>query len=104
MSTETMKSSPSTAVSSAAASGVEISGLPAIVTSALTWPSPSVAISSLRQATGSSPKTSARSLTRLVQRPMRTPLPTGPRPAELRCPSAARANIAPPSRSRLPVR
>ena len=50
-----MKSSASTAVSSAAASGVETSGLPAIVTSARTWPSPGVAISSVRQATGSSP-------------------------------------------------
>ena len=32
------------------------------------------------------------------------PLPTGPVPAELRWPTAASGNIAPPSRSRLPVR
>ena len=53
-----MKSSSSTAASSAAESGVETSGLPAIVTRARTWPSPGVVISSARPATGSSPNDS----------------------------------------------
>ncbi len=99
-----MKSSVSTASTSAVESGVETSGLPAIVISARTWPSPGVEISSARQTTGSSPKTSGRPLTRLAQRPTVNPLPTGPRPAAFRCPAAASGNIAPPSRSRLPVR
>ena len=99
-----MKSSVSTAASSAAASGVETQGLPATVTSARTWPSPGVVISSARPTTGSSPNTSGRPPTRLAQRPIRTPRPTGPEPEELRWPTAASGNIAPPSRSRLPVR
>ncbi len=99
-----MKSSVSTAASSAAASGVETHGFPATVTSARTWPSPGVVISSARPTTGSSPNTSARPLTRLVQRPICTPRPTGPDPDEFRCPAGASGNIAPPSRSRLPVR
>ena len=61
-----------------AESGVETSGLPAIVTSARTRPSPGVEISSASPTTGSSPKTSGRPLTRLAQRPMRKPLPEPP--------------------------
>ena len=79
-------------------------GLPATVTSARTWPSPGVSISSASVTTGSSPKTSGRPRTRLCQRPKRTPAPVpGVPDACSRCPPAGVVNIAPPSRSRLPV-
>ena len=103
MSTASMNSSPSTARSSRPLFGVDTTGLPAIVISARTWPSPGVSISSARQATGSSPNASSSPRTRLCQRPSRTPRPWPGVPVELRWPAAASVNIAPPSRSRLPV-
>ena len=99
-----MKSSPSTARVRRSEFGVETSGLPAIVTSARIWPSPGVSISSASAATGSSPYDSGRPRTRLAQRPKRRPLPLPPAPDEFFWPAAARVNMAPPSRSRLPVR
>ena len=62
-----------------------------------------MSISSARQATGSSPYVSASPRTRLCQRPKRTPLPLPPAPEEFFWAAAARGNMAPPSRSRLPV-
>ena len=70
-STLTMKSSPANAPSSRSPFGADSTGLPAIVMSARTWPSPGVSISSARVATGSSPLTSGRPRTRLCHRPVR---------------------------------
>ena len=98
-----MKSSDSSARSRRSDCGVETTGLPATVTSARTCPSPGVSISSARHTTGSSPNASGRPRTRLFQRPSFTPLPTPGLPEVFRCAPAARVNIAPPSRSRLPV-
>ena len=98
-----MKSSEPSAAWSRSLLGVETTGLPAIVISARTWPSPGVSISSARQATGSSPNTSARPRTRLANRPIRAPRPRPGVPAALEWPAAPSGNIAPPARSRLPV-
>ena len=98
-----MKSRPSRARSSRAPSGVDSTGLPALVISARTWPSPGVSISSASTPTGSSPNTSGAPRTRECQRPVRKPLPRPPGPCVLDAPAAARGNIAPPTRSRLPV-
>ena len=98
-----MKSRPSIARSSRPLFGVETTGLPAMQTSARTWPSPGVSISSASAATGSSPKCSGSPRTRLAQRPWRMPRPDPPGPDEFFWPAAARVNIAPPSRSRFPV-
>ena len=82
---------------------METSGLPALVTSARIRPSPGVSISSARHETGSSPSASGSPRTRLCQRPVLKPLPVPGSPEVLRAPAAALVNIAPPSRSRLPV-
>jgi hypothetical protein len=108
MSTDTMKSSDASARSSRPASGVERTGFPATVMSARMRPSPGVSISSASVATGNSPNTSGRLRTRLCRRPKRTPRPTpGVAPGlvgpVLAPPAAGSANIAPPSRSRLPA-
>ncbi|MNF98179.1 hypothetical protein D3C84_810330 [compost metagenome] len=92
-----MNSSPSRACSSCRPLGVDSTGLPATVTSARIWPSPSVSISSARADTGNSPEYSGRPDTRLCQR--------------LKCPpevvatrsTAGSVHSAPPTRSRLPV-
>ena len=83
--------------------GVESAGLPATVKSARIRPSPGVSISSAMQAEGSSPKASGSPRTRLFQRPRRTPLPRPGAPWVFAGPTAERANIAPPGRSRFPV-
>ena len=104
MSTATYRSSPSSARSIRAEFGVERAGLPASVISARTWPSPGTSISSASAATGSSPRLSGRPRTRVCQRPTVIPRPRPGSPALLRCPAAASGNMAPPGRSRLPVR
>ena len=100
MSIATMKSRESSASASRRPSGVERTGLPAIVTIARIRPSPGVSISSRRAETGSSPANSGRSRTRLRH--------TSWWPGEtMRRPTVSMAgsgNITPPSRSRLPVR
>ena len=83
--------------------GVLSAGLPAIVISARTCPSPGVSISSARQAAGSSPYTSGAWRTRLVRRPKRTPLPRPGVPRVLALPLAAFVNMAPPTWSRCPA-
>ena len=103
MSIASMKSSDSAARSSRPLFGVETNGLPATVTRARTWSSPGVSISSASADAGSSPKYSGSPRTRLCQRPNRMPFPPPPGPEEFRWPAAARVNMAPPSRSRLPV-
>ncbi len=95
-----MKSSPASASSSRLPSGVDSTGLPDIVSSARTWPSPGVSISSAIVATGSSPPLSGRSRTRLRQRPWE-PRPTRPWPTMS---IAGEVNIGPPGASRWPVR
>ena len=77
--------------------------LPENVTSARTRPGPSVAISSARTPTESSPSTSGRPLTRDRQRPTSTPEPVPGSPLNVGPPVAGVANMAPPGRSRLPV-
>ncbi|MCW2643281.1 MAG: hypothetical protein JWP76_5587 [Dactylosporangium sp.] len=99
-STLTTKSRVSIARESRSALGTDEAGLPATVTRARTCPSPGVSISSARVTAGNSPRTSGRSRTRLRQRPVVNPVPV-PRPRRL---WAGSGNIAPPSRSRLPVR
>ena len=68
-----MHSSPGSAASRRAASGADSTGLPAMVMSALIWPSPGVAISSARQESGNCPSTSGAPRTRLSQRPNSKP-------------------------------
>ena len=98
-----MKSRSSSAAARRSLLGVETTGLPATVISARTWPSPGVSISSARQATGSSPKTSPSPRTRDAQRPKRAPRPRPGSPLEFCRPVEGSGNIAPPARSRLPV-
>ncbi len=100
MSTAAMKSSPASASSRRAPSGVDSTGLPERVSIALTWPSPGVSISSRSADTGSSPAVSGRPRTRERHAPW-WPRPMMPRPTTS---MAGLVNIAPPSRSRLPVR
>src|SRR6516225_725754 len=102
MSQLTMNSSDASAFARRPPFGFESAGLPAIVTSAHTCPSPGVSVSSARHATGSSPNTSGSPLMRLPRRPKRTPLPRPGTPRVLTAPAAAFVNIAPPSRSRWP--
>ena len=104
MSTLTMKSRRSSAAARRSELGVLTAGLPASVISARTWPSPGVSISSARQAAGSSPKISPMPRTRLCQRPNAAPRPRPGSPAVFDEPIAVRGNIAPPGRSRFPVR
>ena len=99
MSTAAMKSSPSSASSSRAPSGVDSTGLPERVSIVRIWPGPGVVISSRSADTGSSPAVSGRPRTRDCQaswwpRPIR-PVPTAS--------IAGEVNIAPPTESRLPV-
>ena len=89
------------AASRRAPSGVDRTGLPATVMRARTWSSPGVSISSASEATGISPRISGKSRTRLVQRPVANPRPPPSRPRRREW--AARGNMAPPGRSRLPV-
>ncbi len=89
------------AASSRPPSGVDSTGLPAMVTRARTWSSPGVSISSASEATGISPRTSGRSRTRLFQRPVVKPRP--PPSVPRRREWAASGNMAPPGRSRFPV-
>ena len=65
--------------------GVETSGLPATVISARIRPSPGSVISSARQETGSSPKASGISRTRVLQRPILKPRPRPAAPVEFVC-------------------
>jgi hypothetical protein len=104
MSTLTMSSRRSSAAARRSEFGVLAAGLPAKVSSARTCPSPGVSISSARHATGSSPNTSPSPRTRLCQRPKAAPRPRPGAPAVFDDPVAVRGNIAPPGRSRLPVR
>jgi hypothetical protein len=103
MSTLTMNSSDSSAASRRPAFGVDTTGLPAIVMSARTCPSPGVSISSASVATGSSPRISPSPRTRDCQRPKDTPRPRPDSPRVFAPPVAGLVNIAPPGRSRLPV-
>ncbi len=72
--------------------------------SARTWPAPGVWISSASTEAGSSPKTSSSPRTREAKRPVRTPRPRPGSPLVFGEPAAGSGNIAPPGRSRLPVR
>ena len=101
-STLSMKSTPSSARLSRSPSGADSTGLPAMVITALIWPSPGVSISSASAAAGSSDRASGWPETRLCQRPVRKPRPgRGGRGADA---VGESGNMAPPGRSRLPVR
>ena len=99
-----MSSSESSARPSRCESGVESAGLPAIVSIALIWPSPG-SLDLLRQAgdrklaerLGQAPNPA------LTSAPARNRGRARAGPLELLWPAAASVNIAPPSRSRLPV-
>jgi hypothetical protein len=79
---------------------LERTGLPATVTKPRIWPSPRMSISSAMAATGSCPPNSGRPRTRDFQRFQRLMSKTRPmRPRSM----AGVVNMAPPSRSRLPV-
>jgi hypothetical protein len=95
-----MNSSEANALSKRVLFCVDRAGFPAIVMRARTWPSPGVSISSTRVAVGSSPNTSGNWRTRLRQRPKTIARP-GPRTRGL---CADIAHMAPPARSRFPVR
>ena len=103
MSTLTIKSSDARAWLSTSLSGVETAGFPATVMRARTCPEPGVVISSARHATGNSPYISGHPRTRLWRRPKLTPRPGPLLASEREPPAAGLGNIAPPSRSRLPV-
>ena len=98
-----MKSSEAKAAARRSESGVDRIGLPATVTIARICPSPGVSISSAMHTAGNSPNVSPRPRTRLFRRPNRMPRPTRGVPRVFDAPAAARVNIAPPGRSRLPV-
>ena len=101
LSTLIIASSIGSAASSRPASGADSTGLPAIVISARTRPSPGVSISSARHDSGAWPSTSGALRTRVCHRPVFT----GPRRRAV-CEIVAMAgvgNIAPPSTSRCPV-
>src|SRR6478736_5164878 len=68
-STAIIASSVGSASSSLWPAGVDSTGLPATVISALIWPSPGVAISSARHDTGTCPNTSLAPRTRVRNRP-----------------------------------
>ena len=104
MSIATMHSRPASAASRRAESGVDSAGLPATVMSARICPSPGVSISSARATTGSSPIVSGRDRTRVWCRCSLMGLPKRGVPRVFAEPTAAVVNIAPPGRSRLPVR
>ncbi len=73
-----------------------------MVTTAFTWPSPAVSISSAKATVGISDSASGCSETLLRQRPVLNPRPArAGRGAE---PMGGLANITPPGRSRFPVR
>ncbi len=98
-----MHSSAGSAASSLAESGAESTGLPAIVISALIWPSPGVAISSARHEIGTWPSTSGAPRTRLRQRPNSKPFANSGGVRFASDHAIGFENIEPPSRSRLPV-
>ena len=99
MSTETMKSRPSSACASPDPPGVESTGFPAMVTIARICPSPGVSISSRSTATGSSPPNSGAPRTRLRHTSW-WPGPTRPRSTTS---IAGSGSSTPPSRSKFPV-
>ena len=83
---------------------METSGLPAMVISARICPSPGVSISSARHDTGSSPRASGRPAHAAVPAPDREALAAARLADGVALARRRRAvNIAPPSRSRLPV-
>ena len=81
--------------------GVESAGFPATVSSPRIRFSPAASISSASAAAGSSPPNSGRS--RTVERQRAYGILPSRRRRSRPGPAAARGNIAPPSRSRLPV-
>ena len=89
--------------SSASVFGVDNTGFPPAVISALICPSPGVAISSAITLTGYSPSASGNLRTRECPRPIEKPLPVPFWPRVVGPPAAGIVNITPPSRSRLPV-
>ena len=95
-------SSIGSASSSRPASGADSTGLPAIVMSARTCPSPGVAISSARHDSGAWPSTSGAPRTRVCHRPVLS----GPRRRAVDeiVAIAGRGNSAPPSMPKCPVR
>ena len=99
-----MHSSSGRASSSWAESGALITGLPAMVMRALSWPSPGVAISSARHEHGTWPSTSGAPRTRLVQRPNSGSPMTLVSPFQVRGSVTGLPNIIPPSTSKWPVR
>ena len=98
-----MNSSCSKASSNCSLFGVESTGLPATVTIARIWPSPSVRISSAITAAGYSPSASGNLRTRECPRPIRKPLPRPFSPRVVGLPAAGSGNITPPGESRFPV-
>ncbi len=100
----TIRSSVSSASASRSPFGVESTGLPATVKSARMRPSPGVRISSAMHEAGSSPNTSPRPLTRAAQRWTCVPRPRPGSPAVFDDPLTGVVNIAPPGRSRSPIR
>ena len=99
-----MKSSEARALSRRPESGVEIAGFPAIVSIALIWPSPGC-LDLLREAGDRElSECLGQSADAARPAPRRKPRPRPGSPLELLWPAAASVNIAPPSRSRLPVR
>jgi hypothetical protein len=97
-----MKSTVSNASLNRGPSGADSTGLPAMVMTARTCPSPGVSISSASATAGISESTSGWPDTLLRQRPVANPRPgRGGRGAE---PIGGLANMTPPARSRLPVR
>ena len=77
--------------------------MPAIVISALIWPGPGVAISSAMHEIGTWPSTSGAPRTRLRQRPNSKPSANSGGVRFESDQAIGFENIAPPSRSRLPV-
>ena len=99
-----MKSSVPSAASSRPAFGVLSTGLPAIVSSARTWPWPGVSISSASARDGQlaeRPRAAPRTRLACRGRPRAAAAPGAP--VVFAAPAAGVANIAPPGRSRLPV-
>ena len=99
-----MNSSSAKDLASRSPFGVDKIGLPPTITIARIWPSPGVEISSAIAEAGYSPSTSGCLPTREWPRPVRKPLPEPPAPRVFPLPATGNGNIAPPTRSRLPVK